>query len=93
MAKLGKFALWIIATVFGGWVMTYLWKWFIVPLGVPPITLFHALGINLMAGYLTFHYSGEDFSGKALSERRLAYACIKPIALGLIGYLYYSLMN
>jgi hypothetical protein len=29
-----------------------LWHWFAVPLGVPPLTLWHAAGISLFVGYI-----------------------------------------
>ena len=43
--------------IFRGWVITYLWAWFIVPFGIEQISLPHAIGISIMTGLLTFHRS------------------------------------
>jgi len=32
----------------GGWVISILWNWFIVPLGLPAISLAHSIGLSLM---------------------------------------------
>jgi energy-coupling factor transporter transmembrane protein EcfT len=49
MDKLTKFlggvALWIAVVILHGWVLTYLWKWFIVPLGVVKIGVAWAIGV------------------------------------------------
>lgn len=36
-----------------GWVLSYLWLWFVVPLGVQPIGLWHAFGLSMMISMLT----------------------------------------
>lgn len=35
-----------------GFVLVHLWAWFLVPLGLPPIGIAHAIGIALIAGML-----------------------------------------
>jgi hypothetical protein len=37
-----------------GYVLMTLWGWFAVPLGARPLLLWHACGVSLLAGYLTF---------------------------------------
>lgn len=36
----------------GGWVTVKLWDWFVVPLGVTPLSLWWAVGINILAGHV-----------------------------------------
>lgn len=35
--------------------ITYLWKWFVVPLGLPPIGIAHAYGLSLCLMVMTPH--------------------------------------
>jgi len=37
----------------GGVGLAFLWKWFITPLGVPAISIIHAIGIALTVSFLT----------------------------------------
>ena len=37
-----------------GFVITFLWKWFIVPLGVTEVGLVHAIGIGCIITFLTY---------------------------------------
>ena len=45
----------VLASIFRGWVLTILWDWFIVPLGVPHIGIATALGIVIIVNMLTQH--------------------------------------
>lgn len=40
------------------WVLVKLWLWFVVPLGLPAIGLWHAMGLGSLLGLLT--YSVQD---------------------------------
>lgn len=46
----------ILGTLLGGVVLQDLWGWFIVPFGLPELSLAHAVGINVIAGFLTYRY-------------------------------------
>ena len=35
-----------------GFTLSTLWGWFVVPLGLPEISFFHAVGIDLVASFL-----------------------------------------
>jgi hypothetical protein len=41
-------ALWAINVFWSGYVASTLWEWFAVPLGVPPITFWHAAGLGAL---------------------------------------------
>lgn len=54
-----------VAVVFGGavlngWVLSMLWVWFIVPFGVFPLSIAHAVGLSLVIRFLTFHANIKD---------------------------------
>lgn len=40
-------------------VMVALWRWFVVPLSVPPLTWSVACGLNLVVTVFMFRYPGE----------------------------------
>ncbi len=46
---------------FGAYTLTMLWQWFVVPLGVKPIGILHAMGLSMFVGY---------FKGKAVYEEK-----------------------
>ena len=69
--------------------LTFMWRWFIVPLGVPQIATAHALGLTILIGYLR----PLDFSKmevKIPEEMRSAsvlVACIVRLVVSLLmGY-------
>ena len=45
---------------FTGAIFMYLWKWIIVPFGLPPINLFHATGIIIIKNFLTFKSKSKE---------------------------------
>jgi hypothetical protein len=62
-----------IVIVIRGWVFLKLWIWFVVPLGIPTISLAHACGIGLIAAYLCKQYSADSVE-KTDAERKRAAA-------------------
>jgi hypothetical protein len=56
--RTGIAALIILATmptwgILSGWVLTVLWGWFLMPLGLPPVHLWHAVGLLIAVDLLT----------------------------------------
>lgn len=68
----------VLQIVYTGWVITKLWLWFMVPLGVPAIGIAHAIGlgilISLIAG-LHFLAREKDAEIKGTNEK-MAYRLI-----------------
>ena len=46
----------VLGSLLGGVVLQDLWGWFIVPFGLPELGLAHAIGINIIVGFLTYRY-------------------------------------
>jgi hypothetical protein len=66
---LGIFALLIGVTTLNGVMLSYMWQWFIAPLGVRAIGVAQAIGIAIVVSVLT--YKGEpknDDSSEALNK-------------------------
>lgn len=68
--------------VWSGFVMQLMWAWFVVPLGVPAIGIAHALGLRLLAEWMT--YQDRDLSDKNdLLESAIKSFLIPLLMLGL----------
>lgn len=61
---LGKFMVLVVldipVLVFAGYVFSQLWLWFVVPLGVSPIGISHAIGLGVVFTFLTRRIKKED---------------------------------
>ena len=71
--------------------ITWLWAWFIVPLGVMQLSLAHAFGISGIVYYLTYRPVTNEVD-KEQAFKALGQAVMMPfVALGL-GYIYQLFM-
>ena len=64
MIVLSVVATFILGAIFKGWVLSVLWEWFVVPLGVPRIGAFWAMGIVLLANMVISVPSGKPWSDR-----------------------------
>lgn len=83
------------AGMFTAFVMTRLWSWFIVPLGVAPIGIFHAMGITGLLFLLTNSVTRREGKGERLWQKILdsVFWNLTAAAISLgFGSLYHSLM-
>ena len=50
----------ITSALLAGYVICHLWAWFVCPLGLPPLSLAHAIGLDLLITFATGKvYLGE----------------------------------
>jgi len=90
MKALGLVLLGILTTVLNGFVLTVLWRWFVVEtFGLKSLTIPQALGIALVIGFLTSHYSGED--KRSILEKAI-YVVLAPLFFLAIGFVYHLFM-
>ncbi len=74
-----------------GFVLSYLWGWFVVPLGVPSIGMMHAYGISLVMSMVSFKPSIHK-DDKEVDKSKVVGLMFAPwFALGL-GYIISLLM-
>jgi hypothetical protein len=78
--------------VLDGWVLTYLWAWFMVPLGLPPIGIAWAIGISLPIMLMTNHEKPKQGEKTDLTEA-IADAVLRPLAALLFGYVAHRCMQ
>ena len=50
----------VLTTLLGGVVLKDLWSWFIVPLGVPQLSVIHAIGVSLVVRLMTYNIPKGD---------------------------------
>ncbi len=80
----------ILLSILRGFVLSYLWQWFVVPLGVPDITVVHAIGISMLVAFLTYENAYQGDSKEATTK--LAGSVLAMPFILLIGYVIHSFM-
>lgn len=89
----GLFGLAAVGAIWSGYVLTLLWAWFVVPtFGLPPLALAPAIGLAVVAGYLTHQYTPKaappagdgkwDETGRAIGSMAL-----RPALALLVGWI------
>lgn len=90
MKILAALILLVPTVMWGGYVVSVLWGWFIVPLGAPPVGIAHALGLMLMASLPLLGLA------KAKDEDDALFTIIKSWVISLLalgcGWLYHAFM-
>jgi hypothetical protein len=72
----------VLSVTYRGWVLTMLWSWFLVPLGVPAISTATALGIVLIVAILTTHATNKTDKTESKDPWELA-AVASGVAFGV----------
>jgi hypothetical protein len=62
--------------LFNGYVISVLWRWFAVPLGIPSISVVHGIGIDLLVSLLVF---------KPIDLKASADDCLKAVFVPVIA--------
>jgi hypothetical protein len=75
----GLFAL---AAILQGVVLSVLWGWFVVPLGLPALGIAHAIGIALVVRFLTHRHTSKKTDDESPIRRELfGLFVLPPLAL------------
>lgn len=79
-----------------GLVLSYLWLWFAVPLGVPALNLWHACGVAALLSLFTRRAPEKDKTEKEdvlyNTGMLLGHAFLNPLFTLLCGFIFKSLM-
>ena len=79
----------ILSTLFSGYAFTILWGWFIVEkFNLPQLHIAEALGVILIATYLTHTPNFTEIDKEDYSTKTLVYSWVKPLAALLFGWIY-----
>lgn len=77
--------LFVIACSLEGLVLSYLWEWFVVPLGMKPVSILHAIGLCVLLDFITYHYYDYKKSEEVGLTSSLSYVIIRPVVAIVIG--------
>jgi hypothetical protein len=55
LVVLGIVAALLMLAVLNGFMLSYMWEWFVVPFGLPSVSIIHAIGIAILVSMLTDH--------------------------------------
>jgi cytochrome bd-type quinol oxidase subunit 1 len=87
LTLLGIPVLLALTSMWRGYVLMVLWRWFIVPaFHLPPLTLTLAIGLSLIVGYLT-HQAPTTKDESPAFGRSVLLALIFPAIALLVGWL------
>ena len=72
--------------VLNGFVLSIMWEWFVVPLGVEPVSLAHAIGITFIMNLLAKSVDKESLKKEDINKSYCRDFC-KPILTLLFGWI------
>ncbi len=81
----------VVLSIARGFVLSYLWEWFIVPFGLFELSIAHAIGISLIVSFLTYELPNAGEKEDKSMARFGASLLMLPMAL-LVGYIAKSFM-
>jgi len=72
-----------------GFVLSTMWGWFVVPLGLPALGLAHAIGLSFLVRWLTHQHVScqKDENRKEVAFRQLAIGFLYPFAILFLGWI------
>lgn len=84
LAVIGVFAAVVLLGLLRGFVLTYLWQWFVVPFGAPEIRVIHAWGISILIAFLTYELN-ENVDSKP--SERFAKSLLASLMVFFVGWI------
>lgn len=77
-----------VSVIINGYVLSILWAWFLVSLGLPALSVAHAIGVGMCVTWLTYTHktSTEEDKSKAL-EGLFTVMILRPLIFLGIGYI------
>jgi hypothetical protein len=85
-----------VAALANGWVGMYLWKWFVTPFGIPPISFIEAAGLATLFAFWapvpTPKSDSDQTSGGKVFVQLLSLIILRPLLTLLFGYVLHRMM-
>jgi hypothetical protein len=90
----------LLSTLAYGLVLSFLWTWFVVPLGVRPIETIQAIGLSMTVRFITARVNFDDDDKPKRSEKeqwdrfigQTIAAFVAPIMVLIGGYILHGFM-
>ena len=87
-AALGLLVLAFLAPIANGFALSWLWFWFITPLGVPVIGTAHAIGISMIARWVTDHNAATKERTPAELAGLIIFMPLLALGFGWLAHLF-----
>lgn len=82
----------VLSCFFSGWILKTMWTWFIVPLGVMPIGLAHAIGLDSLFTIYRYQSKKRDNESQKSIFVSLVGIVLVNLVLLLVGLIAHSFM-
>lgn len=80
----------VLTSVMNGWVLTYLWQWFVMPVfDIRSILIVEAIGISMIATFLARHASRQK-ENRTIEEQKIEaiqYGILHPLIVLGVAYI------
>ncbi len=77
----------VFASFVEGFTFCCLWRWFVVPLGLPEISTVHSVGLSLIISFLTYHHYNFKKDDEVGALDTLGHLLVRPITTLALGWL------
>ena len=74
-----------------GFVLSNMWEWFMVPLGLPTITLVHAYGLALIVALTSHQHNLYKNKDNELAGEKVFHVFLSPWMTLLVGYILHTI--
>ena len=81
------FILFLVGIFIESLVFLCLWHWFMMPLGLPVISILHAMGLMIFLDFITYHYYDFKKSEEASVVIPFKYIFVRPLIAFIMGFL------
>ena len=75
------------AYILHGFILMKLVQWFLLPLGVPELTLAHYIGISIIVNFATRHYYKEPKEADESVSKSISFLYLNPLIVLFIGWI------
>lgn len=75
----------LLMTLLNAWVISYLWVWFAVPLGLPLLTISQLMGLLFIKTVAFYRYRSDIRTDKGI--KLFFYTICNPLLILILGYI------
>ena len=77
-----------LGVIVNGYVLSILWSWFIIPFGLPQLSIAHAIGVGMVMSFLTYqHQTSTEADKEKAGINLVVVLIIRPLAILGVGYI------
>lgn len=81
------FAVGALTALWRGWVLATIWAWFMVPMGLPVLTVLNAIAVAIVVGFLTHQPDTSEQAEDRGTGYTIMYALMHPLITLLVAWI------